>query len=287
MSITEDTVRMTDAQGHRVKGALRVHSHSVSFVPVEPLVPSLDDGSFRPDQEYVLEVVGFPHANAVRSAEGDVLDRTVAERFRAVSADARPSPLLHSQTSPFGFALDDRMQMAADSRTLALYFHESPMPTTVTTRAFKLHRLVDGSYEQFAPSSVKLHRLPRSYSGLPGWMIELRLDRSPGSYLCVEFSDEPEDALRDNTGGLPRRLAQSPQGMVEIVELVGQRVIVPVSQGMRVPLIQQDFSGPVRFHPARSGVASFEVDAGVAAPQVRVGAGSGRLGEFHPRGARS
>ncbi len=282
LSVTEDTVRVTDSAGHRVKGQLRSLSHSVTFVPVAPLRHTLDDGSFKPGEPYALEVVGFPRANAVRSADGEVLDRTVTRRFRAVDVDAAPSPLLHSPTSPFGFALDERtLRRAGDSRVVQLYFHEQPNPTTVTERAFALR--VPSDTKPFAPAAVKLLSLPPSYSGLPGWMIELELDRDPGDYLCVMLVNDPAVMLRDNTGAPPRRVKQTADGALQIVDLVGELLYVPSYPGTSVPLLREDFTTGPGFRPARAGVLSFEIHDGRAVPRVRKAAGTGRLGVFRPQ----
>ena len=285
LSVTEKTVRITDEDGQLVKGGLRRQAYSVTFEPVAPLEPTLDDGSFKPGARYCLEIAGFPRAGAVRSADGDVLEQGLTHWFTVVPADQEPSPLLHSAASPFGFALEVGMlRMAEDSRTLTLYFHEPPMPTTATPAAFLLYRSRPGAesdYESFAPKSVALLRLPPSHPGLPRWLVELELDRLPGGYLCVELVADPAVALRDYRGALPRRVESQRRGAPAISPAVGQPMVVEVFPGQRVPLIPLEFDSPVDFESDRESVG-FEVRAGRAVPQVRAGAGTGRLGSFAP-----
>lgn len=286
LSVTETTVRVVDEAGQRVKGVLRRQGHLVTFEPVAPVAPTLDDGSFRPGRQYQLEVAGFPRAAAVRSVEGEVLERSIVNRFRAVAATHQPSPLLHASTSPFGFALEESMlRMAEDSRTLTLYFHEPPMPTTATPAAFKLYRPRVGEpleFEVFSPKSVELLRLPPSHPNFPPWLVELDLGRPPGGYLCVELVADPELALRDYRGTLPRRVMSQGGAAARIGDAVGEKLLVEVFPGLRVPLIQQEFNGQVEFEP-ETGAVGFEVRNGRATPQVRVESGTGSLGTFMPQ----
>jgi hypothetical protein len=286
LSVTEESVRMTDELGRRVHGRLRVESHSVTFEPVAPVELSLEDGSFRPNQNYRLEVAGFPRASAVRSASGQVLERSIVRTFRAVSADCEPSPLLHSSIGP-GFALEEGMlRMAENSHTLSLFFYEPPLPTTVTTEAFKLYRVRKSSAdlvtEEFAPAAAKLVALPTTVPGIPGWVVELDLDRSPGFWLGVELSADPNVALRNYRGDLPRRVTWSADGQPRLDTLVGQKLLVEVLPGERVPLIREDFGERIEFVALRRGALTFEVRERKAMPRVRREAGSARLGVFAP-----
>lgn len=287
LSVTENTVRITDEDGQLVKGALRRQAFSVTFEPVAPLEPTLADGSFKPGARYCLEVAGFPRAGAVRSSDGEVLEQGVVRWFDVVPADQDPSPLLHAPSSPVGFALEEGMlKMAEDSRTLTLYFHEPPMPTTATPRAFKLYRQrSEGGqldFESFSPKSVKLLRLPHSNPALPSWLVELELDRVPGGYLCVELVADPKVALRDYRGALPQRVLSQGRGAPRLAPVVGEPLLVEVFPGGRVPLIRQDFSKRVSFR-SDPGALGFEVRGGRARPRVRAEAGTGCLGSFAPR----
>ena len=285
LSVTESTVRVVDERGQRVPGALRRHGHTVTFEPVAPLDPGLDDGSFVPGQIYQLEIAGFPRASAVRSADGEVLDRSMVRRFRAVGAD-HPSPLLYAAASPYGFALEGSMlRMAEDSDTLTLYFHEPPMPATATPAAFKLYRprMVEPlEFEVFAPKSVELLHLAGSHPNFPQWLVELELGRPPGGYLCVELVSDPAIALRDYRGGLPRRVVSQGPAEPRIGDVVGEKLLVEVYPGHRVPLVQMAFADRVGFVTDR-GAVGFEARSGRVTARVRSEAGSGALGTFAPR----
>ena len=283
LSVTDDTVRMTDAQGRVVKGRLRVQSHSVTFEPVAPLDPGLGDGSFRPGQEYRLEVAGYPRAATVRSAAGGFLEAGVVRRFRALPAEHQPSPLLHTRVGP-GFSLEEEMlEIAQDSQQLRLHFYEPPFPATVTPEAFELCYYQDGEAVQFRPRSAKLHRFAGSLTELPGWMVELDLGRYvSGSAFVVRLSGEPDAALRNYRGELPTRLVRGRDQEVRIEPAVGQWMVVDVHPGERVPLVREDFRRGTQLQPLRLGAVGFEAREGSAVPLYRSVAGTGELGVFMP-----
>ncbi len=291
LSISEDTVRISDGRGHRVKGSLRTSSHAVTFVPVAPLTPTLDDGSFAPGLAYRLDVVGFPRANAVRAADGQVLERSIVRLFRAVDADRKPSPLLRLEISPLGFALDGgSLGMAAGSRILRLYFHEPPVPTSVTPRAFKVYRSNPsgrGGFEELGPRAVRLRALAGVFGHLPAWTVELEFERAPmpePGYLCVELVADDADMLRDAIGRPPRLLAAKEDSQLELSDVVGLPLVVTVHSGERVPLVRVNFALGAAFQDVSPGAVKFEVRDGRAVPLVRGAAGSGALGVFAPRG---
>jgi len=289
LSITRQTVVVTDSQGQRVPGDRRITAQTVTFVPHSPLTATLDDGSFHPGQEYRIEVAGFPRPNAVRSAAGEVLAGTVVRRFRAVGLSAEPSPLLRSDPSPFGFALDSGfLGMAAGSRVLRLYFHEQPLPSTVTPEAFRLYSASDsGEYVVRKPTRTRLKVVSRPAAArLPKWLVALEFATPPAAepqFVGMELVDDPATMLRDVTGKPPQMLTISDDGAVELAPLAGEKFTVEVFPDDRVPLLRETFSGNVAFQARRPGAVGFEVRGGKAQAQVRVAGGTGRLGVFAPQ----
>ena len=289
LSITEDTVRITDERGLRVRGALRTAAQTVTFVPVAPLTAALDDGTFKPGCGYQLEIAGFPRASAVRSASGAILDCSLVRRFRAVAADHKPSPLLRAEISPFGFALDgSALGMAAGSRVLRLYFHEPPLPTTVTPDAFKVYRAPaagEGGFEEVAPRGARLKVHDKGYARL--WVVELEFDRPPVSEpgcFCVELVGDEGRVLRDANGHPPRLLVTKDDRSIELKEVVGLPLVVKVHPGERVPLLRETFGPGTVLRDVAPGAVKFEARNGRAVPLVRTQAGDGGLGVFAPRG---
>ncbi len=287
ISVTPDTVRVLDAFGQRVEGKLRVSSHAVTFVPRAPVTPALDDGSFRPGEEYRLEVRGFPIANAVRSRAGRVLDEGFTRRFRAVGVDAKPAPLLKAATSPYGFALDgDSLAMAADSRVLRLMFHEAPLPTTITPAAFRLYRVGDNGAVQapLQPRETRLRQVDAPYGQAP-WVVELEFDSPPVAgpgYCGLELVADEAVCVRDPAGQPPHQVVTRGAGGVERMELLGLKLLVEVFAGARVPLLVESFNGSLGLAPTDPAALGFEARAGAAVPRVRTLAGGGGLGVFAP-----
>ena len=226
LSVTPDTVRLRDVlDGRLVRGRLMVATRSVTFVPVPPCNPELDDGSLKPGRRYRLEVTGFPSTNAVRSTTGRVLARSHTREFATVDRDRSPSPFL-----PVGvgdprcsrFEMTFFEPIAAEIGALRLYFNVPPVPGSVRPEAFHLRRLNSG----VEPILITKARVvpPADFSGFatdygnvsfygnvslfPGSVVELLLGTrvTPGRdvYLSLDHGD---DALRDYGGRKVERLS--------------------------------------------------------------------------------
>jgi hypothetical protein len=312
LSINADTVRILDADGLGVPGRLRIAAKSVTFEPNPPLTPSLDDGSFRPDAAYRLEVAGFPRANAVRAADGHVLEQTVVRAFRTVPRDATglgyPSPLLPVMRGDETFRLRRELlpRVAADLGRLRVHFTLPPLPSTVTLQAFEVAlverrqpasrvsdagqdgRTAAGDRDQAARDAalrvpvlplraVRVLSSPEPIDPFPGCTVELELAdkgvlRGDGELLFLRLSDDPRHVVRDYLGRPP---AEPPVPWV----------LVPVDPGMRTRLLDERFRDPAVLPRNADGRPGFVVDAerGRAVPQVRRAAGSGTLGAFRPQ----
>lgn len=283
LSITGDTVRVVDAHGHAVPGALRIGTRSVTFEPHPPLAPSLDDGSLKPDQIYRLEVAGFPRANAVRAADGQVLDRTVVRPFRTMGVDAHrhglPSPLLPVQRGEERFELRadllPALRMAAETRRLQLHFTLPVLPPTARPDAFRIRRQSAPS-EPMAPSEVRVVSRPEPLDPFPGCTLELLFGDepqfAPNDVLYVLF-DAGEQALRDYRGR-----------PIEIPQKLGGYVRIPVDSGARRALLQIHASTRVpQLHRGEGAQVGFVVTQDRIQPAVYTEAGTGQLGRFTPQ----
>ncbi|MEZ5963393.1 MAG: hypothetical protein R3F56_06050 [Planctomycetota bacterium] len=276
LSVTPDTVRVVDREGHPVAmERLEVGSQVVYLHPRAPLTSTLDDGSFVAGRTYVLDVAGYPRVNAVRARSGRVLERGIRIPFRVVSAAGTaecPRPLL-----PLGepFTLDPtrRLEVQADSGVLRLHFTAPPFPPSVRPGAFLVHRLADTLHEiEIASASV----LRDPTDPFPGCSVELLLRASPplaltdqlwlslvgGDRGLVDYAGHPL-ALLQETGGRVRHLHVRAGSQVEVAH---------VTAGDAPELSRVDIATP-----------GFEVRDGRLVPRVRIAAGSGVHGVFAPR----
>jgi hypothetical protein len=283
LSVTGDTVRVLDQAGHPVPGQLRIGTRSVTFEPAPPLAPTLDDGGLRPDQIYRLEVAGFPRTNAVRAADGTVLERTEQRSFRTMGTDVAAlglaSPLLPVQRGDEEFELRPDLlgglRMAAASRRLQLHFTLPVLPSTARPQAFRIHRQVDMEH-QLVPSRVQVLSRPAPQDPHPGCTVELLFDEAsdlePNDVLYVLFATGPH-ALRDYRGR-PVELSPGLSGWLRI----------PVDPGLRRNLAHlRAGTDALRLLPAAPDQPGFVVVGSRILPEVFVECGTGRLGVLAPK----
>jgi hypothetical protein len=85
-SVTRDSVRIATRDGRPARGTLSVEGSRVRFAPAPVLARDLSDGGYLPGTEYVVELIGFPLPDGVRSVDGQPLARTRRWSFRSVDA---------------------------------------------------------------------------------------------------------------------------------------------------------------------------------------------------------
>lgn len=99
-SVTSASVEIRSDEGRLARGELRVESDRVRFVPAAVLAPDLSDGAYLPGTKYTATLAGFPRPEGIRSARGDVLEKTWVWRFRTVDVG-------HPR---MGLVFEDRLQ---------------------------------------------------------------------------------------------------------------------------------------------------------------------------------
>ncbi len=181
LSVTADTIRVVDGEGHAVNSLRReVGSKSVTIHPRAPVEPTLDDGSFAPGKVYWHEVAGYPQINSVRSRLGNVLERSLRVALPMVSRQgttAIPRPLLPPAPHEF-FALElgRRIEVQVESGVLPLHFTLPPYPPSVRPEGFIVQRLA-GTLQRIDVVAAQVVRdAPRH---LAGTTVELRLRADP------------------------------------------------------------------------------------------------------------
>lgn len=305
MTVTGDSVAVLDAAGHRVPGRLGVEGSWVTFEPVPPVQPSLDDGSLQPDATYRFVVAGFPRSDGVRAADGRHLTAGITVPFRTAGRDVAhlglPAPLQPVYSRLLPFALRDAEAAAippaipADDPRLRLQFTLPILPTSVSSEAVEVWLLRNNGFgavprrehHRVVPRAVRVVHLPAAAGGYPGSMLEVDLGSTvrtlPGGELVAL---QPEDfvgvrlatgpaALQDYFG----RPHQVPPDQVRYWSVVAGSAVAVA----RWPALAADER---IWSDADLATPGFEItEAGTLRPLVRTEAGDGSLGVFRPRRA--
>jgi len=285
LSVTADTVSVVDREGHAVPGSLETGSDWVTFSPEPPLSPGLQDGSFRPGEDYRLRIAGYPRPDAVRAVDGRRLDRVYNFPIRMAGVGPYrtamgelPAPLRPPVTDlPFLlWGGDDLPQkLPADAPRLYLHFTLPVLPTSAHPEAFVV-QLARG-LRLIEPRSVRV--------------VTSRLDPYPGSTVEVDLGLEP----RVIDGGLPVSLQAG--DMLSVALADGERSLRDLSGNPVLSAAQQFWSVAegsalvlVSWPTQQGGISGddslwpdFESLSGLVRPRVRVEAGDGSLGVFRPQ----
>jgi hypothetical protein len=281
LSVTTDSVTLVDEAGHLVPGTLAVGSNWVTFQPIPPLSPTLDDGSFRPGAAYRLLLAGSPRPDAIRAADDRRLSSTRALPVRIARRDEAP-PGLPAPLRPPGVDLPfllrapdaQFLQIPANAPRLQLHFTQPVLPPSAVPAAVDVMLLSELC--PLVPRSVRV--------------LTSRLDEFPGSTIEVDLGPRPRRA--DGSGEvvlgagdvISITVRQGPQALLDLsgaAVLPGQQFWGVVA-GDDLALIEWPQGGEV-FEADGGMVPGFEVHQGAIRPRVRVEAGDGSLGVFRPR----
>ena len=291
LSVTSDSFAVLDAEGHPVRGRLRVEGTYVTFEPETPLSRELRDGSFLPSRHYRLVVQGYPRVDGVRSKSGRLLGDGIGRSFQTApegpTAAGYPAPLrpVFAESRPFLLRPSDvgSVPLPIDDPRLQLHFTLPVLPSSLTVGAFEVTLLRRGgtedAIERIEPLAVRL--LPQQPTDeFRGATVELEF----GSSARVHGTDrrvplEPMDFM-----GV--RLAAGPSALLDYA---GRPVPVQVQWCNIVPGV----AVAVAEWPVDEGaqvwldhdlaVPGFEVTPRrTLLPLVRVEAGSGDLGTLRP-----
>lgn len=312
-TVHEESFRVLDGAGHAVRGRVEVRRFSVSFVPEPPLEPSLTDGSFAPDRDYVLELAGFPSSSAIRGLEGQMLESGRRFEIRTVGREPGsrwPSPLLPIGLDPtpaidVGAAGAEGPQeqdaaarrgqpsgrfevvmrphpVAQGAPKVKLSFTLPVLPTSVTNQAFTVYT-IDARHQRrsIAIDGLRLQSRPVPIDPYPGCTLEISL--APGHGLRsgdpILLAASPSHPLLDYAGrplDVPPRL-EDPDGP-RFVPVLWQ--VVP---GDRIVLEQcPRASDRGAVYASGAGTAGWRVDTqGRLVPHVFRETGAGTV-DFEP-----
>lgn len=289
MSITRDSFAVRNAEGHSVRGRLRVDGAWVTFEPEPPLCADLLDGSFQPDCDYRLVVSGYPRPDGVRSQQGALLREGLQRPFRtaARSVAGLPAPLrpLHADSRPFLLRPSEigSAPLPVDDARLQMHFTLPVLPTSATAAAFEISLL-----RRNAPVSDILRVEARAVRLLP----QQAGDDFPGSTVEIEFGAQVRILDAD------RFVTLQPEDLLVVRLVLGDSAVCDYA-GRQPPLQVQwcnvvpgiavkvagwpTAEGPLRYLDTDLAAPGFEVTDSLAIqPLVRIEAGDGSLGVFRP-----
>lgn len=291
LSVTSDSFAVLDAEGHPVRGRLRVEGAYVTFEPEAPLTRELRDGSLLPASRYRLVVHGYPRVDGVRSKRGHLLVDGVVRSFLTapegptVSGLLAPLRPLLAESRPFLLRTAEvgSVPIPVDDPRLQLHFTLPVLPSSLTTSAFEVTLLRRGgstdAIERIEPAAVRL--LPQQPTDeFRGATVELEF----GSSVRVHGTDrvvplEPLDFM-----GV--RLAA---GASALLDYAGRPAPIQVQwcnvvPGVAVAVAEwPSAEGALVWLDSDLAVPGFEVTPRrTIQPLVRVEAGSGQLGSLRP-----
>ena len=282
VSVTADSVTLVDEQGQSVPGSLLVGANWLTFQPKPPLAADLQDGSFRPGANYRLMVAGSPRPDAVRSLDDRRLAEATTFDVRIAAQQDRPPGLLAllrppANDLPFVLRAPNLpQQLPADAPRLLLHFTQPLLPASVTPAAFEVTL-------RAAPPVELIPRAVRAFTS--------RLDDEFGCSVEIDLGALPRRVRDQLASPLTRgdmisvALARGPNSVLDYsgnAPLQATPQLWSVVAGNSVALAEWPTGGDRM--PADDGLSpSFEARGGVIRPRVRVEAGDGSLGVFHPR----
>ena len=207
-SITPQSVRIATASGEPARGARFVSGRELSFVPDPVLSPDLSDGGYTPNTTYVIELAGFPRADALRAENGACLAGTLRIEFHTVSTSLPRAGFVFDDASP-DHAKPLHVLMPAGAKTppnrtrmfsetgLQLEGEEPVDPSTLETTAFTLVKDVPGAARLEFPlrpvlhSNFNKHAFPYQGTTILRLVPRTRIPEGDGYRLSIDPTKPP------------------------------------------------------------------------------------------------
>lgn len=138
-SVHPGSVRIVAQDGSVARGRLSVERDRIEFQPAPVLARDLSDGGYRPATRYVVELAGFPRADALRSDAGRVLSESLRWSFETVAVSEPRSGFVFEDSSPTnGSPVILRTPVLQPLQPIRLTCEEPIDPSTVWSEDFEL-----------------------------------------------------------------------------------------------------------------------------------------------------
>ncbi len=210
-------VRLLDREGEALDVELSVERQRLRLRPSYPIGPALDDGTLRPGEEYRLQLLGFPHPNALRARDGRPLRGSLEWSLRVADPERGEQLFTDPNLGPFELLVLERDRLGEDEE-LALVssepldprsFPEGPSglelqapgvsggpPVRLPLRGVLTRNDVDGA-------RIELWPLSPAGDGLP-------VSLEPRSYFLAHSDPSRPTLPWTDLGGQPARLLGTP-----------------------------------------------------------------------------
>lgn len=206
-------VRLVDGYGGVLALDLSVERQRLRLRPAYPLGPGLDDGTFQPGATYRLELLGFPHPNALRARDGRPLSGSLEWTLRAADPERGEQLFSDPDLGQFELLVLERDRLGEDEELVLLSsepldprsFPDGPCglelqapgtgaeaPLRLPLRGVLTHNDVDGARVELWPLSPAGDGLPVSLEPRPYFLAH-----TDPSQLTLPWTD---------LGGNPARL---------------------------------------------------------------------------------
>lgn len=213
-------VRLIDERGVVQTMDLSVERQRLRLLPAYPLGSGLNDGTFRPGATYRLELLGFPHPNALRARDGRPLSGSLEWTLRAADPTRREQLFSDPDLGQFDLLVLERDRLGEDEELALLSsepldprsFPDGPSglelqapgmgeepPLRLPLRGVLTRNDVDGARIELWPLSPTGDGLPVSLEPRPYFLAH-----SDPSQLTLPWTD---------LGGHPARLLPTPANL--------------------------------------------------------------------------
>ncbi len=192
-SLHFESLSLKDSKGKQAAGRFQLSAggREILFFPAPVLSASLEDGGFRPKENYEIEIAGFPKPQSLRSAKGALLEHGVHSHFQIMDPDQVPLPFEDRSSLPAGL-VEIHPRPPRVGEPFELRFTKPLAPNTVLSKHFYL--LEEGPGEPRRPVEIRVALLQNEEDSRI--QINAREKLNPKRPYRLEISD----ALRDFSG---------------------------------------------------------------------------------------
>lgn len=192
-SLHFESLQLQDSQGKQAQGRFQLSAgaREIVFIPTPVLTAAFQDGGFRPKENYQVEIAGFPKPQALRSAQGAILDHNVQSHFQIVDPEQVPLPFEDRSSLPAGL-VEIHPRPPRVGEPFELRFTKPLAPNTVLSRHFSL--IEEGPGEPKRAIKIRVSLLNNEED------CRIQIDAQETLNPKRPYRLEISDALRDFSG---------------------------------------------------------------------------------------
>jgi hypothetical protein len=218
-SLTRASFSVTDVDGRRARGTVRVVGRRLEFEPELSRSHELADGGFLPSQRYTLRLAGYPRVDALRGRDGAPLERSIEYAFETAPADGMP---FLDEAPERGARLTIEDSSVGAGEPWHLFCDKAIDPRSVSNERFVLvpsridsqrNELQEGGAQDSGTSPQDTEQVGERRVARPEFVeLRARLVENRPEFARIELM--PRD-----TSGLPQLLAVGAYSLIEVASL--------------------------------------------------------------------